>query len=472
MKKLLYLFVFTFIAISCQIEDDNAPSPDDSFIKYLGEFGDQEAKDIEPIYAADNVTIEGLVIFGTQRLEGNNTRDYSILRTDLSGNIVDSITYNPQVLEPVDWAEEDPSTLDLMMEGDETAGQIEVLPNGGYLIVGTTSFVDNILDVDIRYITGAILDADLNVTNSFHAFADGITVDSQLDLLGNDIISLSGDTDVNGVPNILVVGSIETNPPASDFDYYYSKLSGTDASLLYSRTSGIPGQENNDVLVRAFETETQTLALFGYTEKVGRGQGEGTNVEYFEINYNGVIGGGAGVWGVPDVLDENNNVREFDDVLTAVIEKPGGYLAVGTSTVDVDNYMFFMDIDRSGNSLRRDTIGSDLLQNGRPLETEGLAVTATAANDFAILGNYTNYRVTTTGGDEARGQEGMFIRVNQGGEKVGFESNFGLSDGNDSIVDAITLPDGKIMVLATIDFGGGIRLISLIKLFDTGELDR
>ena len=66
----------------------------------------------------------------------------------------------------------------------------------------------------------------------------------------------------------------------------------------------------------------------------------------------------------------------------------------------------------------------------------------------------------------------MFVKFSQGSAPVaGAESFFGLADGNDTVVDAVTLPDGKIVAVANVDFGGGVKLISIIKLNDDGSLD-
>ena len=53
----------------------------------------------------------------------------------------------------------------------------------------------------------------------------------------------------------------------------------------------------------------------------------------------------------------------------------------------------------------------------------------------------------------------------------GNESNFGLTDGNDEFVDAVTTEDGSVVAVGNIDFGAGTKLISIIKLNDTGNLE-
>lgn len=452
MKKLFYTFLVASL-ISCQIEDKNAPEPDESFIRYLGVIADQQAKDIEPIFASDGTTLEGFVIFGTQQLEGSPEKDYYLVRTDDVGNILATARYNP--IRPLGRDFDGDGEEDIL-SGDDIAGQIEVLPNGGFVIIGTTSINDNVRDLNnFRLITTATLDGDLNVIDSLTFPAPVDQANNKLSSIANDIIRLSDGS-------FLIVGAIET--VSGDFDYYYRKVRATDGTN-FVKTLGLSGSDNDDILVRAFETEDQTIALFGYSERSGNEGEEGTNVSYVEVNFNGNPTGGSGNFGIPDITT-GAITREFDDVLNDVIQKPGGYMAVGTSTIDEQDYSFFMDIDLNGISLRKDTLSS-VFDGG--LNTQAFGISITRSNDFVIVGNYSDFRV----GDEQRGQEAMFMRIDQVGEKVpDFESNYGLGDGNDTAADVITLSDGKIVVAATIDFGGGIQMIGLIKLNDSGELDR
>lgn len=450
MKKLFYIAAL-IILNACQIEDDNAPSPDDSFIKYLGIIADQEAKDIEPIYAADGITLEGFVIFGTQKLDESPFTDYYVVRTDAIGNIVAARSYNPFRIVPGDF---DGDGNNDQLSGNEIAGQIEVLPNGGFTLIGTTSVTDNTLGLsEFRFITGITIDSDLNPIDSLEKFSSTNVTNDPRSLIGNDIIRLSDGS-------FFIVGAVET--ATGDFNYYYSRV-GTSDDTDFEQLE-FPGTSSDDVLVRAYESENNTIALFGYSALSGNLGERGTNVTYTVINFLGNLDGGSGSFGITDIDDEGV-IRPFDDVLHDVIQKPGGYMAVGASTIDERQYSFFMDIDNTGISTRKDTLGSEF---GSELTTQALGITASNTNDFVVVGSYTNYRV----GEDQRGEEAMFMRINQLGEKVtGFESNYGLSDGDDVAADVITLSDGKIVIAATIDFGGGIRMIGLIKLNDTGELD-
>ncbi len=452
MKKLFYIFLAAFLA-SCQIEDDNAPIPEDGFIKYFGVLADQEAKDLEPIWNADSSDIEGFAILGSQQLEGES-KEYFVAITDASGNLVNSTTFGyNRPLGRIDITGDGvPDTL----QADDVPARITTLPNG-YAVIGTSTFTIPPVDVvDLSVMSFAFLDRDLNRladtvlvrTN----FRPEIGQNDESDFIGNDILRLSDGS-------ILLVGAQESS---TDLDFFARRFTLQPFSLIWEETYGLKGGGLDDVFIRGFEKDNGNIALFGYSDDFGNNGEGGTNVTFIELNTNGNIVSSNSL-GIPDA-----GALLFDDVLTDVVEKPGGYMAVGTSTVNELTYSFFMDIDENGLSARKDTLGSEFVLSNVALQTQAFGVTASRSNDFIIVGQYPTFRTD----DQSRGAEAMFLRINQIGEKVeGFENNYGLGDGNDSAVDAVVLPDGKIVVLATIDFGGGVKMISLIKLNDTGELD-
>ena len=469
MKKLLQITALSLL-LSCQIEDKNAPLPADSFIKYYGVLAEQEAKDLEPIVTNGEIT--GFVILGTQTVE-DGTKDYYVAKTDLEGNLVTSNTFGlKRLFRELNFVNQNDST-----STEDAAARIETIP-GGYLVVGTSSFsqtAPGVNIVDLSFITYAFLDENLQLAATDSVVYQFGTVNVtppnniQRDLIGNDIIALSDG-------NYLLVGAIEalsfpTDPTSTETDLNFFIRKFNRSGTIWERSIyGLKGGLD-DVLVRAFELSNGNIALFGYNEQVGSNGEGGTNVAFREINQNGNIVNSSSI-GIP----EEDPTFALSDVLSNVIVRPGGYLAVGTTTnTNDETFAFFMNIDDNGISLWKKTLVSAFTSGGVPLQTRGLGATATRTNDFVIVGNYPSFRtdVESINGVASRGQEAMFMRVSQTGEEMeGFETNYGLGDGNDTAVDAITMPDGKIMIAATIDFGGGVKMISLIKLNDTGRLDR
>jgi hypothetical protein len=464
MKKLFYTLSF-FLFISCQIEDDNAPTPDASFLKYYGGQASQEAVDLEPIWNADATEIENFVILGNQKFE-DSTSKYFVAITDALGNLSNSQTIGFKRTIPGIALDDDAVGAALTeLESEESASRIVAVP-GGYAIIGTSNISKQGLRFDLfdlSFMTYAFLDENLQPTTDIRQVVGEIDLPNgvQLDLFGNDIIPLQDG-------NFLLIGAKENT---TDYDFFVRKIlprpSRQTDSVLWERTFGLAGFD--DVLIRGFEKSNGNLALFGYSDDFGS-NGEGaTNVTYTELNENGntVASNSTGITDAPTF--------DFFDVPADVIEKPGGYLVVGTSIVNELRYSFFMDLDENGIENRKDTVGSEFTFGGVGLQTQTFGVTASATNDYILVGQYPSFRTDASSRDGAasRGTEAMFLRIDQTGNKVaGSENNFGLGAGNDSAVDAIELPDGKIVALSTVDFGGGIKMISLIKLNDTGKLDR
>lgn len=457
MKKLFYTFLIT-ILISCQIEDDNAPLPEEGFIKYIGVLAEQEAKDLEPIWNADSSDIEGFVILGSQLLEGG-TKDYYVARTDAAGNLINSTAFGyNRDLRQLDF--DNDGEVDIFLAEDEPS-RIVTIPSG-YAVIGTSTFSIPQIDlIDLSVISYAFLDRELNRLQDTLFIRTNFRPNNrdESDFFGNDMLRLSDGS-------FLVLGAQESS---TDLDFFAQRFSLQPRTLVWEETYGLKGGGLDDVFIRGFEKDNGNIALFGYSDDFGDNGEQGTNVTFIEVNTNGNIVGSNSI-GIEDDL-----VFDFQDVPADVIQKPGGYLAVGTSTVDNNTFAFFMDIDENGLSSRKDTLSSEFTFAGDSLQTQALGVTASRSNDFVIVGQYPSFRTDANSRDGAasRGAEAMFMRINQLGEKVdGFENHYGLGDGNDSAVDAVVLPDGKIVVLATIDFGGSVKMISLIKLNDTGQLDQ
>ncbi|MEQ9401941.1 MAG: hypothetical protein RIM99_00030 [Cyclobacteriaceae bacterium] len=457
MKKLFYTSI-VLLFVSCQFEDDNAPKPTDEFIKYIGALADHEAKDIEPLYADDGTTLEGFVIFGTQQQQ-DLTVDYYVAITDASGNLINDASFDASGFIFGDINGNGIINQQDSVNSQESAGQIEVLSNG-FLITGTSSFTQNLLGAnEYQFITYAFLDQNLSATSTGLIRADTSRNISGLqnvtrDMIANDMISLSDGT-------FLLIGAKE-NAAETDLDFYIRKFDQT--TIYWEKSIGFGS--GDDVLVRAFENDDQSIALFGYSNDPGINGSAGINATYVLVNQNG------------NILDSNSNgileanaIDVNDDVLTDVIETSGGYAVVGTSTrsSSEQSFSFFMSMNKNGVAQFSDIISSRFVEAEASIQSKALALTQTTSNEFVVVGEYPSFRV----GAENKGGEAMFVGVDQVGNPIqGLESNFGLEGGNDVANDAITLPDGKIVVACTIDFGVGVKLISLMKLNDSGSLDR
>lgn len=485
MKKLYYIIIIALIFQSCQIEDDATPRPEDAYIKYYGELASYEARDIELVYEGSEPS--SVIVFGS-KLTSRGDNDFYIQRTDLSGNLIDSITFGFNTIidtdedgisdfdlnedgefEPVDEALED------IFIGDDIPGKITIT-NDAILIIGSTSISANlpgrtISDWRQLVFTAFPLNTDFNTIDreSIAVLPIAAERDSDnpnstvLDLEGKDIIALSDG-------GILLVGSKEFDRGGfTDFDNYFLKLQlSTDRrSVVFEKNLGVSGTNEDEEAIRVFEKTNGNLVLIGSgntSSRLGENNGNnGRNAYFIELDPNGNPVNRR-YYGV-DHFDPANTAV-FDETVTNAIQAPSGYIIVGTSTSSQNEvYGFAMSLGYNGEHLSSASLPS--LDYGG-LQTRFMGVTQARDNGVVLVGQYPGFIANEIG----KSGEALFMKVDQSLISIpGNESNFGLTDGNDEFVDAVTLADGSIIVAGNIDFGAGIKLISIIKLNDTGNLE-
>ncbi|MEP3042740.1 hypothetical protein [Nonlabens ulvanivorans] len=459
--------------VSCQIKDDNAPSPDEAFIKYYGELTSYEASDIEIVYNATGEVPESLIVFGTVTTERGDD-DYFILQTDLVGNVLASTSFGlSDTLDLDDDGLADDWTGDGVADrfrADEIAGQIQHIPGLGYAIIGSSAINISALGVsDWKWLSYGFVDEALQPITTL---GDTLLFDlaqnnagELLDIVGNDIITLPVGE------GVLLVGGEEFGAGGSiHFDNFYTKISLSDG-VVFNQIQGISGAGEDDLLVRAFEKSNGNLVMIGNSNTPSllgeNGGNNGTNVFYLETDPNGTPVNSA-AYGLADPA----NSIVFNEEVNDVIKTTSGFSIVGTSSTSQNQqFAFIMNLSNGGtylNSNSHDSSAFTVDIESAPLETIGEGVTQAIDNDLILLGQYLSF----VDNNLSRGNEGLFTKFDQASNPVeGEESFFGLSDGDDTIIDAVTLPDGKIVAVANVDFGGGVKLISIIKLNADGSLD-
>ena len=270
MKYKHYLYIAIGLLVSaCQIEDENAPSPDETYIKYFGDLTSHEASDIEIIYDVTGETPEGLVVFGTQVSDFGDS-EYFILRTDLEGNLLDSVAFGLSDTLDID---EDGFADDWTGDGipdrfkaEESAGQIHHVRDfgdgtSGFAFIGTSSITINALGVsDWKWLTVGFLDNDLNPITFDEAPLLSLfdaSPDELLDFVGNDIIQIN-------TGGFLLVGGREFDRGGgdSDFDNLFIRFNFQDG-LVFEETQGIRGDDEDDILVRVFQKQNGNLVMIG-----------------------------------------------------------------------------------------------------------------------------------------------------------------------------------------------------------------
>lgn len=439
-----------FLIVGCQISDSDSPNPEDTFIKYYGESGAQEGDGL--IYLQDT---DEIIIYGSQlTVDGSNT-DLFLLRVDAQGNELQSATFNF------------PSPFDSLNGNnavDDTPGSLRYIAGTGFLYTGTSTRFDAIAENGtFNALTWAIITDDFEIANDSSAVGEVMGVSTDVDptaavefkdIDGKDIILLeSGNLRVTGSSTLIQLGDeLVTNNP-NDKQIYIADIDPSTGEILNQTTIGFEG---NDEAFYIDEFSTGNFAIIGTTER--RLVAEGRNVIVIPTDENlspndGLIASftGAGI--------------QFNEDVTDVIKKSGGYVVVGTSSQGPAAFPFFMNIGFN-------STGGATLENADTVMVTIDDVVANALGGGVVLGANGNYAlVGAYSSFPEKNSEIMITQTSQSGNNLSeFQRNYGLTSGNDAADDVLLLPDGSLVILSTVDFGSGNTLLGLLKTNRDGDL--
>lgn len=459
MKKLGYIILLPLAISSCQIEDPDSPTPDEGFIKYFGDVSNYSPADIE--FTADSTSA---IIFGTQTADDGRV-DLSFLRVGVDGsfNQEDATSIAFEIPAQEDINGDDVVDEEDVLQGDATAGQIEVIESGpfagNFIFVGSVSVTEQSLQIqDVSTAILGVMNTDLDTLVTL-PIPNG-TPREGLDSFGNDIIQTADGNFVIGLTFEVLRGG------ATDLDFRLMKI-GVDLNgpgVLWMETEILSLAGQDETVNSVFEKENGNLVIIGTTSDESAlgesGGNNGTNVTYVELSSEGDVLNNQ-TYGIGRV----NASFTFNDVVNGAIQTAAGFAITGTSTLTnstEDSFAFFMSLNQDGAHFKSDTILSAINPN---FDTEGYGIVQARDNNFVVFGEYKSF----VQGENSRAGEALFMKVNQSGEFIS-EAHYGSNAGFDSAIDGLLLSDDKILVLANTDFGAGLELVTLIKANDTGEI--
>ncbi|MEM6641650.1 MAG: hypothetical protein AAF616_01615 [Bacteroidota bacterium] len=476
MSKFLNLLSVILFLTSCQIEDENSPTPEDAYIKYYGQLTSYEAKEIQVI--EEGGVPASLVVLAAKTTESDD-QDFFLLRTNLDGIFRDSVSFGFNTFldldndgfPDIDVNQDGDTTENDIVRGDDLPGSMAVLDDTLF-VVGSTSISISAGDLSINDFTRLAiakvpLAADWNTLTkqNIQVFTRAsIPGNTDLELVGNDIVALNDG-------GLLLVGKKEKSAGGVvDSDSYIAKIPNSRFLRIFSfeKTFGVSGSGEDEEAVVVFEKPNGNFAVIGEgntNSSLGENGGlNGRNIYYQELDPNGAVQVNSRYYGV----DDPDNEEVYDEFVRSAISISGGVIVVGTSsTSQGQTFGFAISLDNNGGHLASETLPSVAFLSGESgLQTSFSGVARTNKNDFVIVGQYPGFAANNV----MKSGEALFMRVDQSLAPVpGSESNFGLSGGNDAFVDAATLPDGGIVVVGNVDFGAGSKLISIAKLSADGR---
>ena len=428
--SLLPIFLLLCCLSSCLIEDANSPKPEDLFVRYYGGFGSETTVDLDYIQSADQYLILSNSTSNDDSEEPTGLNDIHLIKTSDNGDIVDEMY------------------LDFSDDGntsDDLAACMRIF-NDTILVVGTTQLRENELGAFANKVAYYImLDLDLNILAS-----DTIATPGS-DLVGNDVTKTSdGD---------FVVLMTEGDALRAQRDLVFEKIS-PDGEMRWRRRSTLPG---DDVGVSIIELNNSNLAICAATDRISvRGFG-GANVLYLVLNPLGFISNSVS-YGTSSTTTNN-----IEDIPTKMVKDGNGAMIVGSSSANDSEQPFFLPVTSTA---AVDSIRTVIIEGQVEGGSRFNDFTRALDGEFLVTGEFLDYANTdeeTLLGQAQKRQETLFLRTDQFGT-----TNLSVNHFGDNFEDAgnaiYQLPDGKILIGATISFGGANTKIGLFKVNGNGEL--
>jgi hypothetical protein len=449
MRKYLdpFLLMLILTVSGCVVEPDYGPRPMDTFIKYYGISGSNEVVDM--IMSNDG----NIIILGNEESSAfAASKNIVILEVDTIGNLLKKKTIDVQT-EYMD------DSLYSFGITDDEAVRIKAI-DGGYLLCANFTAKDD----DVNGLGSKIFWCELD--ENYEIIRKQVISDVDYYWEVGDIIKAEDG-------NIIIVGGTnrkEDQDPAErpEKQRYLTKRSIENDTIFWSKTFGY--DDVDDFAIGIFELSDSNLGVIGWTEKSSNQGDAGVNATFAIFTDIGSSSSIDYVFGF-----EFEGDADFDDeVGDFIYTQTEDVIIVGTSTSNSDinprSFPFLLRIRKGGTLVFKELLASSVSD----LNSGGMDVTISAQNDLIITGVFNNYEDSITG--QAYNDQILFMRTDQFGKITNdyqpYQNHFGLTDGDDAGKAILTLPDGSIVIAATMDFGNSRTLISYLKTNNKGRLKR
>ncbi|MEQ8240415.1 MAG: hypothetical protein RIA69_14445 [Cyclobacteriaceae bacterium] len=481
------VLIAALVLLSCSVEDENSPGPEEFFVKYYGDLVQQEAVDLI-INEKGNY-----VMFGTRQAQNQaDGRDYYFVEADEFGNTVREKSWNYTANRFVN------DTTTVISSTDQIASKI-VSVEGGYLIIGSVAFMNasfvpqqerlyvSRLDENFDRLLGAELDLwAYDITkNTFDGFSNNIN--TSLDVGGKDLIQIADGS-------VVFVGYSDaldsSNTSNEDGTYGREVLIGNyfieanSVRKVWRKTLGHNGSDDEAIFIG--QTPSNELMVIGSaTNRIGKNGSTGANVSCWLLNNIGNISNYSPTYGITGVDRISSNsgtlIQSFEDVPLNVFQESSGFTVVGTSSIGANEYAFMMQINNQAVRLSSGLIHTDFSERTSNPESNisesnvrGYGITRAFDGNMVLVGQIENYRENINEPNELSFNDQMlYINTDQQSSAIaGSAKQFGIQNGSDKAVDVVATSDGRIAVLGTADIGGSATMFSLVKMNIKGELSR
>lgn len=407
MKGILWTTLFITFS-SCDTSNNLTPDLKNYFVRYYGEKGKQEGVDL--IVNDDD---QSVFLLGNTTLDATGEMKVLLVKADWNGNFIWEKTYGGP---------------------DETAVDLEKTSDGKYVIL--SQFVTPSNGYDFK-----LLRIDEN----------GDPIDS----VSNGTVGNDYPTSVTNISDggFIVTGSTDhtkdwaQGPDADDLrDIVHYRF---DASLAeVSNWEAQYGPGYFDVGIKTIELPPNHFWVMGYTDLTVSGVvGNNLNLYYYSLDEFGLPG--------------NKTVIEYadDQRLAAVTPAVSGYFLVGAHSAVGKTDIFISQLANNNGDLN--PIGG---QKNISLAGDITAVNVCKSSDgsgYLVIGNEMGLS----------GSSNIWLsKVRDIGGEVMWSASFGALGRNDDKAGAVAeLPDGRILILGTVNLDEDNLKMALFKLNSEGK---
>jgi hypothetical protein len=310
MRGATAICVILFLLGSCDTATNDIAVDDKVFFKFYG--GEYIEEGLDVVQALDN----GYVIVGTTTsTSAGENKNILIVKTDSRGN--------------TQWIKT------IGGEGDDIARKVKRLPNGGFMVIGDVSIIED--EISYKEIIMIRFDGLGNeLWRNTYGYRRGLV---NYDVEGMDVA-------INGDGNFLVVGNITFNNLDSEILFFV-----TDGNGVQIGESTLIGQENTIEHAKSVlpdPTGNNLAFIVGYTNySESQGQ-DGYNMFLININKDGsvpfpnIIGGANDEFGEMMVLTNDNKLM----VLGSEIRGSSSKIQLRKVNLNLDTeWMVNLDVD-------------------------------------------------------------------------------------------------------------------------------
>lgn len=420
------------ILTSCLVNDADSPAPEDLFIKYYGGSATESIVDIVP---SSNGEFFCLGNSNSNGPEGGGLNDIYLFRTQSDGELIEE------------------AFLDISGTNNNVSNDVASalkIMDDELLIVGTSEVREGEQGgFGNKFVYYSIYNSELE-----EVMIDSLKL-ANVDIEGNDIIRTNDG-------NYVILSTVG-DAFGGERNLMYTKVA-PDGSIIWQRINNLPG---DDVGVSLVELSNGDIAICAKTERVSVRGYLGINVLFLIVNPLGLINNSL-TYGT--AIQGNNLV---DDIPTKMIRDGEGAVIVGSSSTNESENPFILPLTTSGalDSIRVVRIPANNGGDDSTLDSRFNDVKRARDGDFILTGDILNFISQDSQEGGSKRQEALFIRTDQLGRQIRSFNNFG-DNFDESGISIDELADGKILIGATVGFGGSNTKIGLIKANSNGRLSK